>query len=65
MSTSLRAHSKILKVVRQANPQEDLRRQRVFAWAVTALLICGRPLLSLWLTVIAGPAKANCGCLWV
>lgn len=59
MSTSLRAHSMILDVVRQANPNEDVRRQRVFAWAVTALLICGNPLLSQWLTVIAGPAKAT------
>jgi hypothetical protein len=59
MSTSLKAHSMILSVVRQANPEEDLRRQRVFAWAVTALLISGRPLVSLWLTVIAGPAKAT------
>lgn len=59
MSTSLKAHSTILGVVRQANPTEDLRRQRVFAWAVTALLICGSPLLSKWLTVMAGPAQAT------
>ncbi len=59
MSTSLKAHSTILKTVRQASPQEDIRRQRVFAWAVTALLICGSPLLSQWLTVVAGPAKAT------
>lgn len=59
MSTSLKAHSMILGVVRQANPQEDARRQRVFAWAVTALLICGSPLLSKWLTVMEGPAKAT------
>ncbi len=59
MSTSLKAHSTILKVVRQANPHEDIRRQRVFAWAVTALLFCGSPLLSRWLTVIDGPAKAT------
>lgn len=58
MSTSLRAHSTILKFVRQGNPQEDLRRQRVFAWAVTALIVSGSPLLSLWLTVVTGPAKA-------
>lgn len=59
MSTSLAAHSTILGVVRQANPREDVRRQAVFAWAVTALLICGSPLLSQWLTVIAGTAKAT------
>lgn len=59
MSTSLKAHSTIMKVIRQANPREDLRRQKAFAWAVTALLICGSPLLSRWLTVVAGPAKAT------
>lgn len=59
MSASLSAHSRVLKVVRQGNPQEDIRRQRAFAWAVTALLICGSPLLSQWLTIIAGPAKAK------
>jgi len=45
MSTSLSAHSRILKVVRQANPREDVRRLRVFAWAVAALTISGSPLL--------------------
>jgi Transposase DDE domain len=59
VSTSLNAHSRIMDVVRQANPQEDIRRQRVFAWAVTALLICGTPLVSQWLTIVAGPAKAS------
>jgi len=59
MSTSLAAHSRILKVVRQANPREDLRRQRSFAWAVTALLFCASPLLSHWITVVAGSAKAK------
>lgn len=59
MSTNLRAHCTIMEVVRQANEQEDVRRLRVFAWAVTALLICGSPLLSQWLTVIEGPAKAT------
>ena len=59
MSASLSAHSRILGVARQGHPQEDIRRQRVFAWAVTALLICGSPLLSQWLTIVAGPAKAT------
>ncbi len=54
MSASLKAHCRIMEVVRQGNPTEDIRRLRVFAWAVTALLICGSPLLSQWLTVIAG-----------
>lgn len=51
MSTSLMAHSMILKVVRQANPREDIRRQRAFAWAVTALIFCKSPLLSKWIMV--------------
>jgi hypothetical protein len=59
MSTTLGAHSRILRVVRQANPHENYRRQRVFAWAVTALVVCGSPLLSKWLTVISGKAKAK------
>lgn len=59
MSTSLKAHSMILNVVRQSNPREDLRRQRVFAWAVTALLISSSALVSRWLTVVTGPAKAT------
>lgn len=56
MSTSLKAYSTILKMVRQATPQEDLRRQRVFAWAVTALLVCGSPLSNKWLAVDAAKA---------
>ncbi len=59
MSASLKAHCRIMEVVRQGNPTEDIRRLRVFAWAVTALLICGSPLLSQWLTVIAGSVKAT------
>jgi len=59
MSTSLQAHSTILGVVRQANPQEDVRRQRVFAWGVTAMLMLCTPLLSQWLTVVEGRAKAQ------
>ena len=59
MSTSLQAHSTILKVVRQANPREDIRRQRVFAWAVTALLMSSSPLLSRWLVVVDGEAMAK------
>ena len=59
MSTSLMAHSMILKVVRQANPREDIRRQRAFAWAVTALIFCKSPLLSKWIMVVSGPAKAK------
>lgn len=32
MSTSLKAHSMILDVVRQSSPREDLRRHRLDAW---------------------------------
>ena len=59
MSASLSAQSRMVKVARQGNPREDMRRLRTFAWAVTALLICGSPLLSQWLTIMAGPAKAT------
>ena len=59
MSTSLQAHSTIMGVVRQANPQEDVRRQRVFAWGVTAMLMLCTPLLSQWLTVVEGRANAQ------
>lgn len=59
MSTNLQAHSTVLKVVRQANPREDIRRQRVFAWVVTALLMSSSPHLSRWLVVVHGQAKAK------
>lgn len=39
MSDSLMLHSTILARVRQANPHEDLRRQKVFAWLVVGLLL--------------------------
>mgnify|MGYP000873751010 CR=1 FL=1 len=59
MSTSLQAHSMILKTVRQTNPREDIRRQRVFAWGVAALLITTSPLLSQWSMVVTGRVKAK------
>jgi hypothetical protein len=49
----------ILKVLRQALPREDIRRQRTFAWALVGLLLCGGPLLSQWITVVAGQTKAK------
>ena len=39
MSDSLALHSTILEYVRTANPKEDLRRQKVFAWLVVGLLL--------------------------
>jgi len=59
MSASLSAHSTIMKLVRQANPREDRRRQCVFAWAVTALLTRGNVSLAEWITVPTGRAKAS------
>jgi hypothetical protein len=49
----------ILKTLRQALPREDIRRQRTFAWAVVGLLLCGSPLLSAWITVVASDTKAT------
>ncbi|MFN8475916.1 MAG: hypothetical protein U0822_27320 [Anaerolineae bacterium] len=39
MSDSLALYSTILERVRTANPTEDLRRQKVFAWLVVGLLL--------------------------
>lgn len=39
MSDSLALYSTILERVRTANPTEDLRRQKVFAWLVVGLLV--------------------------
>lgn len=39
MSDSLALYSTILERVRTANPSEDLRRQKVFAWLVVGLLL--------------------------
>lgn len=47
-----------LAVVRQANPREEIRRQRVFAWVVTALLLGSSPHLSRWL-VVDGQSRAK------
>jgi hypothetical protein len=49
----------IQKVLRQALPREDIRRQRTFAWAVVALVLCGSPLLSRWICVIGDQTKAK------
>lgn len=58
MSASLKVHSTVLAQVRQANPREDLRRQRVFAWAVTAVILTGSVSLGRWTSVIVSPARA-------
>lgn len=59
MSASQKAHSMVLQQVRQANPTEDLRRQRVFAWAVTAVILTGCVSLGAWTTVVVTSAKAS------
>ena len=58
MSASLNAHSTVLRHVRQGCPREDLRRLRVFAWSVTALLLTSHVSLTGWALVIAGDTKA-------
>jgi len=58
MSASLKVHCTVLKHVRQANRREDHRRQRVFAWAVTALILTGCVSLAQWVPMVATRAKA-------
>lgn len=58
MPASQKVHSMVLQQVRQANPREDLRRQRVFAWAVTAVILTGCVSLGAWTGVVATSAKA-------
>ncbi len=53
MSASLKAHSTVLQHVRQGCPREDLRRLRVFAWSVTALLLTRHVSLTGWSLVIS------------
>lgn len=58
MSDSLALHSTILKQVRTAQPQEDLRRQKVFAWLVVGLLLEQTINLPYLANVIVSLAKA-------
>jgi hypothetical protein len=58
MSASLRMHSTVLKQVRQASPREDLRRQRVFAWAVTGLILTGCVSLTEWSVMVVTRVQA-------
>lgn len=39
MSASLKLHCAVLKCLRQANPTEDHRRQRTFAWALASVIL--------------------------
>lgn len=58
MSDSLRLYSTLLTQVRKANPREDLRRQKVFAWAIVGLLLEKTICLPLMANAIVSAAKA-------
>ncbi len=58
MAASLKVHSTVLRCVRQANPREDHRRQRAFAWAVAAVILTGSASLGQWIDVVVTPARA-------
>jgi len=58
MSDSLALYSTILEQVRTANPTEDLRRQKVFAWLVVGLLLEQTISLPYLANVIVSVAKA-------
>lgn len=59
MSTSLSTHSKVLAVVRKGNPREDRRRQCVFAWLVTGMLMAESVSLPRLSLVIGGDTQAS------
>ncbi len=58
MSDSQVVYSTMLRAVREANPREDLRRLKVFAWLLTGLLLEKSISLPLLATVIVSRAKA-------
>ncbi len=58
MSDSLALYSSVLDAVRKANPNEDLRRQSVFAWMVTGLVLEQTLHLSYLANVIVSTALA-------
>lgn len=58
MSASSKVHSTVLKQVRQAAPHEDSRRQKAFAWAVTAVILTGKVSLAGWSPVVITTALA-------
>lgn len=58
MSDSQEVYSTLLRAVREAQPQEDLRRLKVFAWLLTGLLLEKSISLPLLATVIVSRAKA-------
>jgi hypothetical protein len=58
MSDSQRLYCTLLGAVREANPREDLRRLKVFAWLLTGLLMEKSISLPLLATVMVSAAKA-------
>jgi len=58
MSDSLLFHSTIFCHLRKFLPDQDLRRLRSLAWAMTGLILEKTVNLPLWATVIASEAKA-------
>jgi hypothetical protein len=58
MSDSLSLYDTLLLAIRKANPDEDPRRQRVFAWAVVGLLLEKSISLTTMALVIVSAAKA-------
>jgi hypothetical protein len=59
MSDSLQLYCTLLDAVRQANPGEDLRRQKVFVWLVVGLLLEKTISLPLIANAIISTAKAS------
>jgi len=58
MTASLKLHCTVLRCVRQANPTEDHRRQRTFAWAVAAVILTGSASLGQWIGAVVTKAQA-------
>jgi hypothetical protein len=58
MSDSLNLYDTLLLAIRKANPDEDPRRQQVFAWAVVGLLLEKSIRLTTMALVIVSAAKA-------
>jgi hypothetical protein len=58
MSDSLSLYDTLFAAIRNANPTEDPRRQRVFVWAVVGLLLEQTISLAALALVIVSPAKA-------
>lgn len=58
MSGSCKLHCTVLRCVRQANPAEDFRHQRTFAWAVPAVILTVSASLGQWISAMVSQAQA-------